>query len=73
MAVSKVTILDGCISCALCEQICPEVFEIPDIARVKSGVDLNQFEEKSGGRRFVSGDRDQSRIGKLKGHAPTPT
>lgn len=46
MAVSKVTILDGCISCALCEQICPEVFEIPDIARVKSGVDLNQFEEK---------------------------
>lgn len=46
MAISKVTILDGCISCALCEQICPEVFEIPDIAKVKPGVDLNQFEEK---------------------------
>ncbi|MFA6169655.1 MAG: ferredoxin [Candidatus Margulisiibacteriota bacterium] len=46
MTVSKVTILDGCISCALCEQICPEVFEIPETAKVKAGVDLNKFEDK---------------------------
>ena len=46
MAISKVTIFDGCISCAVCEQDCPEVFEVTDIAHVKTGVDFNQFEEQ---------------------------
>ncbi|HTY13936.1 MAG TPA: ferredoxin [Candidatus Omnitrophota bacterium] len=46
MAISKVTILDGCISCAVCEQDCPEVFEITDTAHVKAGVDLNSVEAK---------------------------
>lgn len=46
MAIKKVTILEGCISCALCQQICPEVFDIPDVAIVKPGVDLNQYEDK---------------------------
>ena len=46
MAIAKVVIEDGCISCGLCEQICPEVFEMPDTAKVKSGVDLNQYEDK---------------------------
>jgi ferredoxin len=46
MAITKVTILDGCISCGVCESICPEVFEISDIAKIKAGVDLNKFEEK---------------------------
>ena len=46
MAISSVTIEDGCTSCGLCEQICPEVFEMPDVAKVKSGVDLNQYEDK---------------------------
>lgn len=46
MAISSVTIQDGCTSCALCEQICPEVFEMPDVAKVKSGVDFNQYEDK---------------------------
>jgi ferredoxin len=46
MAVSKVTIEEGCISCGLCEQICPEVFEMPDTAVVKSGVDLNKYADK---------------------------
>ncbi len=44
MAIAKVTIVDGCIVCALCEQTCPEVFEVTDTARVRPGVDLNQFE-----------------------------
>lgn len=47
MAISSVTIEDGCTACALCEQICPEVFEMSgDVAKVKDGVDLNQFEDK---------------------------
>lgn len=46
MAISKVTIDDGCIVCSLCEQICPEVFEVTDTAKVKSGVDLNANEPK---------------------------
>jgi len=44
LAISKVTIEDGCTSCGLCEQICPDVFEMPDVAKVKEGADLNQFE-----------------------------
>jgi len=47
MAISSVTIEDGCTACALCEQICPEVFEMSgDVAKVKDGVDFNQFEDK---------------------------
>lgn len=46
MAIAKVEIIDGCISCGVCEQTCPEVFEMPDTAHVKAGVNLNQFEEK---------------------------
>jgi ferredoxin len=46
MAISKVEIVDGCISCGICEQSCPEVFEMPDTAHVKTGVDLNKFEAK---------------------------
>jgi ferredoxin len=46
MAISSVTIEDGCTSCGLCEQICPEVFEMPDVAKVKAGVDLNANEDK---------------------------
>ncbi len=46
MSISAVIIEDGCISCELCEQICPEVFEIQEIAVVKPNVEFNQFEEK---------------------------
>ena len=46
MAIAKVEILDGCISCGICEQTCPEVFEIPDTAHVKAGADLNKYEAK---------------------------
>ena len=46
MAIAKITIEDGCTSCGLCEQICPEVFEVPDGAKVKSGVDLNKFADQ---------------------------
>ncbi len=46
MAISKVTIEEGCTACGLCAEICPEVFEVGDTATVKSGVDFNQFEDK---------------------------
>lgn len=45
MSISKVNILEGCTICGLCEQICPEVFEMGDAAaKVKEGVGLNQYE-----------------------------
>ena len=31
MAVSKVWIEDGCTACGVCEEICPEVFEVQDL------------------------------------------
>lgn len=29
MVIKRVSIEEGCISCNLCEDICPEVFEVP--------------------------------------------
>jgi ferredoxin len=46
MSISEVVIEDGCISCELCEQVCPEVFEVSEVAVVKPGVDLNAYEDK---------------------------
>ena len=46
MAISSVNIEDGCTACALCEQICPEVFEMDDVARVKADADFNANEDK---------------------------
>jgi ferredoxin len=44
MAISKVWIIEGCISCGLCSEICPDVFELEDVAVVKEGVDFNSNE-----------------------------
>jgi ferredoxin len=47
VAISSVVIEEGCTACALCEQICPEVFEmVDDLAKVKAGADFNANEEK---------------------------
>ena len=46
MSVSSVWIEDECTACGACEDICPELFEIHDIAVVKEGLDLNKFEEE---------------------------
>ena len=46
MAISSVTIDEGCTACGLCEQICPEVFEMDDVAKVKAGADFSQYEDK---------------------------
>jgi ferredoxin len=44
MAIGKVTIIEGCTACGLCESICPEVFEMKDLAEVKPGVNYSEFE-----------------------------
>jgi ferredoxin len=46
MAINKVWIEEGCTSCGLCEETCPEVFEMPDEAIVKAGVKFSDYEEE---------------------------
>ena len=47
MAISKVWVEDGCTLCGLCEDTCPEVFELGDeTSEVKEGVDLNEYEDQ---------------------------
>jgi ferredoxin len=47
MAITKVRIdEDECTQCGLCEDTCPEVFEMgDDSAIVKAGVDFNTYED----------------------------
>jgi ferredoxin len=45
MAIKKVWIEEGCTSCGMCEDICPEVFEMPDEAQVIQGADFNTHED----------------------------
>lgn len=44
MAITKVWIEEGCISCGSCEQICPEVFKLEDISTVIEGVNYSDYE-----------------------------
>ena len=46
MAISRVWIEDGCISCGVAEGICPEVFKVVDTNTVIEGADLSHFEDK---------------------------
>jgi ferredoxin len=46
MAISKVTIEDGCIVCGVCETVCPEVFKVNDTAVVLKEADLAANEAK---------------------------
>ena len=46
MAISRVWIESGCISCGVAEGICPEVFKVVDTNTVIEGTDLSRFEEK---------------------------
>jgi len=44
MAIKKVWIEDGCTACGLCEDTCPDVFYMEDLAEVKKGIDYSEFE-----------------------------
>jgi len=47
MAIAKVWIdEDACVNCGLCEDTCPEVFELNDVAKIKEEADFNKFEEQ---------------------------
>jgi len=44
MAITKVWIEDGCTACGLCEDTCPDVFEMDELAEVKKNVNAADFE-----------------------------
>ena len=47
MAIKRVWIEEGCISCGMSEDNCPEVFKVKDVgATVIEGVDYSGLEEK---------------------------
>ncbi len=46
MTIKKVWIEEGCTACGLCEDICPEVFKVEDIAIGLEGVNFADYEEK---------------------------
>jgi len=46
MAIKKVWIEEGCTACGLCEDICPEVFKVEDIATVIEAVNYDDYEEQ---------------------------
>lgn len=47
MAIKKVWVdEDTCTACGLCEDTCPEVFEVDDIAVVKEDADFNDYEDE---------------------------
>jgi ferredoxin len=46
MAINKVWVEEDCTACGLCEDICPEVFKLEDIATVIKGVNYSEHEDK---------------------------
>ena len=46
MAIKRVWIEEGCTACGVCEDTCPEVFELQDEAVVKQGVDYSKYEDQ---------------------------
>ena len=46
MGISKIWIEEGCTSCGVCEDICPEVFKLKDIATIIENADYAAHEEK---------------------------
>ena len=48
MTITKVWVEDGCTSCGVCEDICPQVFLIKDISTVIEGVNYSEYDAKIG-------------------------
>jgi ferredoxin len=44
MTIKKIWIEEGCTACGLCEEICPEVFELKDLATIIEGVNYADYE-----------------------------
>ena len=45
MAIKKVWIENDCTACGLCEETCPDVFQLDETAQVKEGADYDANEE----------------------------
>lgn len=43
--MKKVYITPGCISCGTCQAVCPQVFEVTDVARVVQDAPLSDQKE----------------------------
>lgn len=46
MAILKVWIEEGCISCGQCESTCPEVFKLKEKSTVIEGVSYSDYESQ---------------------------
>lgn len=45
MKITRVWIEEGCSACGICEDICPEVFKLEDLATVIKGVNYSEYED----------------------------
>lgn len=45
MAIKKVSVTEDCSACGLCEDTCPEVFQLGDEFAEVQDVDFNKYEE----------------------------
>ena len=45
MAITKVWVEEGCTACGLCEDTCPDVFEIDDLSEVRADAVIEGNEE----------------------------
>jgi len=46
MTITKVWVEEDCTSCGVCEDICPQVFLVKDIATVIEGVNFSEYDAK---------------------------
>jgi ferredoxin len=46
MTIIKVWVEEDCTSCGVCEDICPQVFLVKDIATVIEGVNFSEYDAK---------------------------
>ena len=46
MAIKKVWVEDGCISCGLCEEVAEDIFEVKETSEVKAGADFSTNESE---------------------------
>jgi ferredoxin len=46
MAITKIWIEEDCTACGVCVDICPEVFEMKDMATVVQGLQYSDYEDK---------------------------
>ena len=46
MDIKNVWIMDGCIACGMCENVCHEVFRVEDVAYINEGINYGEYSEK---------------------------